>query len=145
MFWRTFEVEVSRSEYLMSKPRKRDTWPSVSTGRSLNSVETTCTWLSRSDSPWLLVIQVLASSCGTWALRRMRLASIILATVRPDAADEPKVEGICQLAVAKVSLVKAFGVLPSPRSAVAKAAAMMRSSHSRATPAAAAETSCEVG
>src|SRR5882757_6974749 len=75
----------------------------------------------------------------------MRLASIILATVRPEAALEPKVEATCQLAVEKVSLVKAFGVLPSPSRAVANAAPMMRSSHSRATPAAAAATSCEVG
>src|SRR5258706_19751 len=65
----------------------------VRTGLSEKSVETTCTWLSRSDSPWLLVTHVrVSSSMSTCALRMMRLASIILATVRPDAAAEPKVD-----------------------------------------------------
>jgi hypothetical protein len=73
----------------------------------------------------------------------MRLASIILATVRPDAAAEPKVEAICQDEVEKVSVVKA--ALSTPSEASAKAAAISRSSHSRATAAAATSEYCEVG
>jgi hypothetical protein len=61
-----------------------------------------------------LVTQVIDSaSMSTCALRKMRLASIILATVRPDAAAEPKVEAICQDEVEKVSVVKAAPSTPS--------------------------------
>src|SRR3569833_1735890 len=75
----------------------------------------------------------------------MRLASIILATARPDAAAEPNVDETVQLdeIEAHVSVVKDAPSVTS--SALPKAALMRRSSHSRATAAAAPATSCDVG
>ena len=56
-----------------------------------------------------------------WKCSRIRLASMILATVRPDAADEPKVDATWKLVVEKVSGVSEPMSVPSCRVAKAEA------------------------
>src|SRR5262249_17847866 len=96
------------------------------------------------------VTQVSAtSSTGTCSLRKARLASIILATVRPDAEDEPKFDGIWKPAEVTVVPVLKFSDDRPPASwpicAVVKNAPIRRSSHSRATALAATLEYCAVG